>query len=72
MRAAAWLLVLAACDPVWGVDVRVRHPGRVPVEVSGGLTLATAKAYASAGADRLSIGALTHSAPAIDISLEFR
>jgi len=32
MRAAAWLLVLAACDPVWGVDVRVRHPGRVPVE----------------------------------------
>jgi|MudIll2142460700_1097286.scaffolds.fasta_scaffold64021_2 hypothetical protein len=32
MRAAALLLVLAACEPVWGVDVRVHHPGHVPVE----------------------------------------
>jgi hypothetical protein len=31
MRAAL-LLLLAACDPVWGVDVRVEHPGRQPVE----------------------------------------
>jgi nicotinate-nucleotide pyrophosphorylase (carboxylating) len=40
------------------------------VEVSGGITLATARAYAGTGADYLSVGALTHSAPALDLSLE--
>jgi len=40
------------------------------VEVSGGITLATARAYAEAGVDYLSVGALTHSAPALDLSLE--
>ena len=40
------------------------------VEVSGGITLANARAYAATGADYLSIGALTHSAPALDLSLE--
>jgi nicotinate-nucleotide pyrophosphorylase (carboxylating) len=40
------------------------------IEVSGGITLATARAYAETGADYLSVGALTHSAPALDLSLE--
>ena len=40
------------------------------VEVSGGITLQTARAYAGTGADYLSIGALTHSAPALNLSLE--
>jgi len=40
------------------------------VEVSGGITLATARAYAETGVDYLSIGALTHSAPALNLSLE--
>jgi nicotinate-nucleotide pyrophosphorylase (carboxylating) len=40
------------------------------VEVSGGITLANARAYAATGADYLSVGALTHSAPALDLSLE--
>ena len=40
------------------------------VEVSGGLTLDTARAYAETGVDYLSVGALTHSAPALDLSLE--
>ena len=40
------------------------------VEVSGGITLATARAFAETGADYLSVGALTHSAPAFDLSLE--
>lgn len=44
--------------------------GRVPVEVSGGVTLDTVRAYAEAGADFIAVGALTHSAPACDISLE--
>ena len=30
---AAWLLLgLAACEPAWGVNMRVQHPGRMPVE----------------------------------------
>ena len=40
------------------------------IEVSGGITLANARAYAETGADYLSVGALTHSAPALDLSLE--
>jgi nicotinate-nucleotide pyrophosphorylase (carboxylating) len=44
--------------------------GRVPVEVSGGVKLDNVRAYAEAGPDYIAIGALTHSAPACDISLE--
>lgn len=44
--------------------------GRALIEVSGGVTLATVRDYAAAGADFISIGALTHSAPAADISLD--
>jgi nicotinate-nucleotide pyrophosphorylase (carboxylating) len=43
---------------------------RTLVEVSGGVTLENVRAYAEAGADFISIGRLTHSAPALDISLE--
>ncbi len=46
--------------------------GRLPVEVSGGITLDNARAYAEAGANYLSAGALTHSARALDISLKIR
>jgi nicotinate-nucleotide pyrophosphorylase (carboxylating) len=42
---------------------------RALVEVSGGITLKNVRAMAAAGADRISIGALTHSAPAATISL---
>jgi nicotinate-nucleotide pyrophosphorylase (carboxylating) len=44
--------------------------GRIPVEVSGGITLATVAAYGAAGADFVSVGALTHSAPILDIGLD--
>lgn len=43
---------------------------RAVVEVSGGITLKNVRAMAQAGADRISIGALTHSAPAATMSLE--
>lgn len=43
----------------------------VLVEISGGITLATVRAYAEAGADFISVGALTHSAPAVDLALDF-
>jgi nicotinate-nucleotide pyrophosphorylase (carboxylating) len=39
------------------------------VEISGGITIENARAYAETGADFLSSGALTHSAPAVDLSL---
>lgn len=50
--------------------VAARGARRTPLlEVSGNLTLATVADYARAGADILSVGALTHSAPALDLSL---
>jgi len=44
--------------------------GRAKLEASGGMTLDGAVAAAKAGVDRISVGALTHSAPALDLSLE--
>lgn len=44
----------------------------IPFEVSGGVTLRNIKAYARTGVDRISIGALTHSAPALDLALTLR
>jgi nicotinate-nucleotide pyrophosphorylase (carboxylating) len=43
---------------------------RIPVEASGGITLETVRDVAATGVNYISIGALTHSAPALDISLE--
>lgn len=43
---------------------------RIPVEVSGGVTLETVAAYAGAGADLVAVGGLTHSAPVLDIGLD--
>lgn len=45
--------------------------GRAKIEVSGTITLATIRKYAEAGAEFASVGALTHSAPAADISFRF-
>jgi nicotinate-nucleotide pyrophosphorylase (carboxylating) len=45
--------------------------GRAILEASGGITLATVRAVAETGVDLISVGALTHSAPSIDLSLEF-
>ena len=44
--------------------------GRIPVEVSGGVDLANVAAYAAAGPDFIAVGALTHSARALDIGLD--
>ncbi len=45
--------------------------GRAETEASGGVTLATVRAIAETGVDFISIGALTHSARAVDIGLDF-
>lgn len=47
-----------------------RAAGRTKIEISGGVTLERLPALAATGADFVSAGALTHSAPAIDISFE--
>ena len=41
------------------------------IESSGGITLQNVRAHAEAGVDTISVGALTHSAPAVDIALDF-
>lgn len=46
--------------------------GAAKLEASGGLSIENAKAYAMTGVDYLAVGALTHSAPNFDISLDFR
>ncbi len=46
--------------------------GKTKLESSGGLTIENAKAYASTGVDFLAVGALTHSAPVMDIGLDFK
>jgi nicotinate-nucleotide pyrophosphorylase (carboxylating) len=43
--------------------------GRAELEASGGITLETIRAVAETGVDYISVGALTHSAPALDFSL---
>jgi nicotinate-nucleotide pyrophosphorylase (carboxylating) len=62
-------LVGEAVKLVQEKEPRDRHP---LVEASGGVTLDNVRAYAEAGADLISIGALTHSAPAVDISFKLK
>jgi nicotinate-nucleotide pyrophosphorylase (carboxylating) len=47
-----------------------RIKGRAKIELSGGVTLDRLPELAKTGADYVSIGALTHSAPAVDLSFE--
>jgi nicotinate-nucleotide pyrophosphorylase (carboxylating) len=44
--------------------------GRVPLEVSGNINLGNVRAYAMTGVTWISVGALTHSARALDLSLQ--
>jgi nicotinate-nucleotide pyrophosphorylase (carboxylating) len=43
----------------------------VQLEASGGVTMATVRGIAETGVDRISVGGLTHSAPALDIGLDY-
>jgi nicotinate-nucleotide pyrophosphorylase (carboxylating) len=44
--------------------------GRVTLEASGGVTLDTVRSIAETGVDVISVGALTHSAPSLDVGLD--
>jgi nicotinate-nucleotide pyrophosphorylase (carboxylating) len=54
------------------VTERERDDRRTLLEASGGINLSNVREYAEAGVDLISIGALTHSAPAVDISFKIR
>ncbi len=70
LAAGADLILLDNFDvPAMASAVRLAD-GRALLEASGGLTLATARAVAATGVDYLAVGALTHSAPALDIGLD--
>lgn len=62
----SWPLMREAVDLVHAADPRPE------TEASGGITLETIHACAETGVDFISIGALTHSAPALDLSLQLR
>jgi len=49
---------------------RAGRKGKVALEASGGVTLEMLRSIAVTGVDRISVGAITHSAPALDISME--
>jgi nicotinate-nucleotide pyrophosphorylase (carboxylating) len=53
----------------WGRMARERLPA-IEIEATGGISLANVRNYAEAGADFISIGALTHSVTAADIAIE--
>ena len=50
--------------------VKLCKKAKIKTEASGGVSLENVRAIAGTGADYISIGALTHSAPALDISLK--
>ncbi len=70
LAAGADMILVDNMTPAQVADAVGRVAGRVPVEVSGGVTLETVRAYAEAGADLISVGAITHSAPILDIGLD--
>lgn len=70
IAAGAQMILLDNFTPAGVREAAALVRGRVPIEVSGGVTLLTVRGYAEAGADYVAVGALTHSAPAADVSLE--
>jgi nicotinate-nucleotide pyrophosphorylase (carboxylating) len=53
------------------VGLRNRMAPQIMLEASGGITIETVRRVAESGVDRISVGALTHSAPALDVALDF-
>jgi len=70
LDAHADIILLDNMDPEMMRAAVTRCEGKALTEASGGITLATIRAAAESGVDLISLGALTHSAPALDISLE--
>jgi nicotinate-nucleotide pyrophosphorylase (carboxylating) len=72
LRAGADMILVDNAGPALLRKILRLVKGKMGVEVSGGLTLANIGRFASLKVDRFSSGALTHSAPSLDFSLELR
>ncbi|MGH9056102.1 MAG: carboxylating nicotinate-nucleotide diphosphorylase [Acidimicrobiales bacterium] len=70
LAASADMVLVDNMKPSEVAEAATLVAGRVPLEVSGGVTLETVSAFAAAGADLIAVGVLTHSAPALDIGLD--
>jgi nicotinate-nucleotide pyrophosphorylase (carboxylating) len=70
VAAGADMVLIDNMDPARVAEAVALVAGRVPVEVSGRVTLESVAEYALAGPDFISIGALTHSAPVLDLGLD--
>ncbi len=70
LRAAPEWIMLDNMEPVRMRECVSICAGRAKLEASGGVTLATVESIAATGVDAISIGGLTHSSPAADLSLE--
>jgi nicotinate-nucleotide pyrophosphorylase (carboxylating) len=70
ITAGADFLLLDNCEPALIRKIADHCGDGVLLESSGGVELANVRAHAEAGVQRVSVGALTHSAPAADLSLE--
>ena len=70
LAEGAECVLLDNMSPAQVAEAVRRTAGRAALEVSGGVTPDTVAAYAATGVDRISVGALTHSAPALDVSME--
>ena len=70
VEAGADIIMLDNMSPEQMAEAVRMVAGRVLLEASGGVTLDNIKEVASTGVDIISVGALTHSAPALDISLD--
>jgi nicotinate-nucleotide pyrophosphorylase (carboxylating) len=71
LHAGADVVLLDNMDVPTMRQAVVLTEGRALLEASGGVTLETVAEIAATGVDLISVGALTHSAPALDISLDF-
>ena len=71
LEAGADALLIDNQPPEHVAEIVEIVAGRAELEASGGIHLENVGEYAATGVDRISIGALTHSAPAADISLEW-
>jgi nicotinate-nucleotide pyrophosphorylase (carboxylating) len=72
LEAGADLIMLDNFTPAETAEAVAIVGGRAFLESSGRLTLANARAYAETGVNFLAVGALTHSAPILDIGLDLR
>jgi nicotinate-nucleotide pyrophosphorylase (carboxylating) len=70
VEAGADFLLLDNQTPEQARAIALRLAGRALLEISGGVNLDNVRAMAETGVQRISIGALTHSAPAADVALE--